>query len=42
MRWLQWFNEYKYDKKKSDDESALYANYLVFNDLKYNPYAGIK
>lgn len=42
MRWQQWFNEFKYDRKWSDEEAGSYAAYYVYDDLKYNPYSGIK
>lgn len=41
-RWQQWYNEYKYDRNWSEEKAGSYAAYAVYDDLRYNPYAGIK
>ncbi|SJZ77262.1 SusC/RagA family TonB-linked outer membrane protein [Porphyromonas cangingivalis] len=41
LRWQQWFNQYKYEEKRSDEEAAYKANNDVYTDLVYNPYKGI-
>lgn len=41
LRWQQWFNDYKYNRKLNDEQAAYWANYDVLEDLKYQPYKGI-
>ena len=42
MRWQQWYNQLKYSRKMADDVAGKLAAYYVYDDLLYNPYAGLK
>lgn len=42
LRWQQWFNDYKYSQKFNDSQAAGAASKDVLEDLRYQPYAGIK
>lgn len=41
IRWQQWYNAFKYGRNLDDATAGSNAAYYVWNDLKYNPYAGI-
>lgn len=42
LLWQQWFNEYKYTKGMPTELAAQWANYYLMDDMKYQPYAGVK
>ncbi|MFJ1409449.1 SusC/RagA family TonB-linked outer membrane protein [Capnocytophaga canimorsus] len=42
LRWQQWFNEYKYSRRYTDEQAAAAANKDVLDAFRYQPYAGIK
>ncbi len=42
LMWTQWFNYYKYDKKYEDEKSGILAMRRAFQDLRVNPYKGLK
>lgn len=42
LLWQQWFNENKYRKGMDNEQAAYAANVGLFQDMIYQPYAGIK